>query len=304
MTSCRGILIAGVTNEARTQMAEGFLRALTAQRLFVTSGGVHHRASVHPHAIASMRSVGIDIAGQPVSSLESAMRQRDTYDVYISIDASYRNRRADRFQRLRRVAQEEGRDPCQADHHHRTYEYDDSAAAASPCAAQTWITDTNDAEATSSSYTENASLSNLLVPATPSHWTVATDAADARQRWELWSPRDPSIYYENSTRKFQDHLYEGEPLFARLRHSRLRLAAAVLSQRWEVAEVATAYAMERAAEQRARVDAARNVIAARCVQLLRELEKKYDESLIQDVALAERLCATRDDVALHESGHE
>lgn len=242
MTSCRGILVAGVTNVARTQIAEGLLRSLTAGRVFVKSGGVHHCAAVHPLAIEVMREVGVDMASQSVSSLDSARRQRGTYDVYVSIDAPYANRTADRFQR---PAPLEG--------------------------------------SSSSLYGDP-----LLAPPLPAHWEYAADATDVRQQWNIWSPRDPAVFYENSTRKFQDFLYEGEPLFMRLKPSRLRLSAKI-SERWEMQDVAERYALETRAQQRRRFRDARNELAQRSLALLRRLEEHYGEELVTNTKLLQTL---------------
>lgn len=218
-------------------MAEGFLRSLTGQRVFVASGGVRHGGLVHPLAVKVMEAVGVDISRQSCSSLESAQRQRGTYDVYVSIDAPYDNRREDRYQRTthtKAVEDDQGYDL-----------YNDP----------------------------------LLAMAMPAHWSTGLDAADARQRWTLWSPRDPTIFHETSVRKFQDDLYEGEPLFMRLQRSPLRQSCK-LSERWEVAEVTTAYAMERVAAQERRFLVARDDIAHRCVELVRRLEAYYGEPLL------------------------
>jgi len=50
-------------NSARSQMAEGFARALSGGRLRVASGGLEPSV-VNPLAILAMREVGIDIADQ------------------------------------------------------------------------------------------------------------------------------------------------------------------------------------------------------------------------------------------------
>lgn len=59
------ILILCTGNSARSQMAEGFLRALDS-RLEVHSAGTEPARQVNPFAIAAMREAGIDIsAGRP-----------------------------------------------------------------------------------------------------------------------------------------------------------------------------------------------------------------------------------------------
>lgn len=237
MSSCRGVLIAGATNNARTQIAEGLLRAFTGGSLFIASGGARPDAMPpHPLAVRVMADVGLDIAWHRATSLEAARRQRSTYDVYVSIDAPYTSRQSDTYHQSYRSALEEknrGRSPLLHD--------------------------------------------SMLATSTPSHWTCAMDTTDARQQWQLWSPRDPSIYHETSTRKFQDHLYSGEPLFMRMRGSRLRQCCR-LSRRWEVEEVGRRFAMETTRHQLGRFIDARNALAYLCHGLVMELEDYYGET--------------------------
>ena len=55
------ILVLCTGNSCRSQMAEGFLRALDPQ-LEVFSAGTRPAASVHPYAIEVMKEAGIDIS--------------------------------------------------------------------------------------------------------------------------------------------------------------------------------------------------------------------------------------------------
>ncbi|KAK7194866.1 Low molecular weight phosphotyrosine protein phosphatase [Novymonas esmeraldas] len=266
MSSCRGIIVAGLTNGARTQMAEALLRAFTGGRVFVCSGGVHHHCAVHPLAIAAMAEVGLDVSRQSPSSLEAARRQRDTFDVYVSVDAPYAERGSDRYQR-------------------RSPDVDDgggSATTTQPCASSSLGLSTPAA---------CSGADALLVPPTPAHWAVVRDAADARQSWTLWSPRDPRIFHERSTRKLQDHLYEGEPLFMRLRPHELRAACRV-RRRWEVAEVSQRYAMESVGEQRHRVAQARDRLGRLALALISDLEDVYGEAMLDKAAAAAFMAAT------------
>jgi len=50
-------------NSARSQMAEGFTRALKADAIEVYSAGIEAHG-VNPHAVAAMREVGMDISAQ------------------------------------------------------------------------------------------------------------------------------------------------------------------------------------------------------------------------------------------------
>lgn len=266
MVGCsRGILIAGVTNRARTQMAEGILRCLTANAVFIKSGGVHHEATVHPLAVKVMRDIGVDISGQSVSSLESARRQQNTYDVYVSIDCSYERRATDKTQRpaggiQRRPEHVAG--SCGGGDSHQHHDPDEEEEG-------------------------GLCYDPLLVPGTPSHWGVGADATDVRRRWNIWSPRDPTIFHETSTRKFQDHLYEGEPLFMQLRPSVVR-AGMKVSERWEVDEIASRYGLERLHEHETRFVRARDELLRRSVALLEKLERHYGERLLLDGKLLEK----------------
>src|SRR2546423_65529 len=56
-------------NDARSQIAEGFLRALGRDRFDAVSAGTV-ATSVHPFAVRVMREVGIDIAAQRSKSVD------------------------------------------------------------------------------------------------------------------------------------------------------------------------------------------------------------------------------------------
>ncbi len=71
------ILILCTGNSARSQMAEGWLRAHAGDRFEVFSAGTHP-SRVRPEAIAVMGELGIDIAGHRSKSVEEfAGRQFD-----------------------------------------------------------------------------------------------------------------------------------------------------------------------------------------------------------------------------------
>jgi arsenate reductase (thioredoxin) len=59
------ILFACIGNSARSQMAEGFARALAGDRIEVRSGGSRPLGYVLPEAIQVMREKGIDVSGHP-----------------------------------------------------------------------------------------------------------------------------------------------------------------------------------------------------------------------------------------------
>lgn len=71
------ILFLCTHNSARSQMAEGYLRARHGDRYEAHSAGTKP-ASVHPAAVAVMREIGIDISGQRAKHLsEFAGKEMD-----------------------------------------------------------------------------------------------------------------------------------------------------------------------------------------------------------------------------------
>ena len=69
-------------NSARSQMAEGLLRAMAGDRFEVESAGTE-KTSVHPLAIRAMAERGIDISGHTSKVL--AGLSRDTWDYLITV---------------------------------------------------------------------------------------------------------------------------------------------------------------------------------------------------------------------------
>lgn len=264
VSSCRGILVAGVTNLARTQMAEAFLCLLTRSAgayIPIQSGGLHFGdgRGIHPLALRVMQDLGLSLQSHSVSTVTAARRQRHTFDVLVSIDAprcarANTDRSASRYQKLPSVELEDSR------------------------------------------FTSALYADDLLFPATPQHWKYRVDATDAREQFNLWSPADPAIAYEGSTRRFQDHIYEGEPLFSRLLPDGMR-GAMRLTESWQVRELTHPFAGERQWEHEKRARAVRDDVYRRCVKLLRRLEGFYGEALMlqevkgdEDVASEVRRC--------------
>jgi arsenate reductase (thioredoxin) len=70
----RQILFLCTHNSARSQMAEGLLRALGGDRFEVASAGTE-QTRVRPEAIAAMRELDIDISGQASKTLERFLQQ-------------------------------------------------------------------------------------------------------------------------------------------------------------------------------------------------------------------------------------
>jgi arsenate reductase (thioredoxin) len=69
-------------NSCRSQMAEGFARAIGDGKIAVTSSGLES-SRVHPTAIQVMSEIGIDIAGQTSNSLSEF--NAEDYDAVISL---------------------------------------------------------------------------------------------------------------------------------------------------------------------------------------------------------------------------
>ena len=70
----RRVLFVCVHNSARSQMAEGMLRAWAGDRFEVASGGTESRG-VRPEAVTAMGELGIDISGHESKTIERFMGQ-------------------------------------------------------------------------------------------------------------------------------------------------------------------------------------------------------------------------------------
>ena len=69
-------------NSARSQMAEGFLRALAGDRFEVASAGTEARG-VHPFAVQAMAEEGIDISLQSSKTVDRFVDER--FDLVITV---------------------------------------------------------------------------------------------------------------------------------------------------------------------------------------------------------------------------
>jgi arsenate reductase (thioredoxin) len=78
------VLFACVGNSARSQMAEGFVRALAGDRIEARSGGSRPLGRVLPEAIQVMRERGIDISAQPSRGFDEAW-VRDRCDLVVTM---------------------------------------------------------------------------------------------------------------------------------------------------------------------------------------------------------------------------
>jgi arsenate reductase (thioredoxin) len=68
-------------NAARSQMAEGFLRAYAGDRFVIESAGTK-ATKIHPLAVRAMHELGIDISGQRSKSIDDV---GEGWDVVVTV---------------------------------------------------------------------------------------------------------------------------------------------------------------------------------------------------------------------------
>ncbi len=78
----RRVLVLCTHNSARSQMAEGLLRALAPERFEVASAGTA-ATRVHPLAIRAMAELGIDLRGHRAKTVETLLGE--PWDVVITV---------------------------------------------------------------------------------------------------------------------------------------------------------------------------------------------------------------------------
>jgi arsenate reductase len=83
------VLFVCTHNSARSQMAEGFLRAMAGDRFDVKSAGTE-RTAVHPLAIQAMAERGIDISRHTSKLLAGLIQEPWDYVVTVCDDANER----------------------------------------------------------------------------------------------------------------------------------------------------------------------------------------------------------------------
>jgi arsenate reductase (thioredoxin) len=76
------VLFICVHNSARSQMAEGLVNALYADRFAAVSGGTL-ATRVHPAAIKAMEEIGIDISGHRSKSIDEFMDRK--FDLVVTV---------------------------------------------------------------------------------------------------------------------------------------------------------------------------------------------------------------------------
>ena len=87
MTEPTRVLFLCTHNSARSQMAEGLLRAHGGDRFEVFSAGTE-ATRVRPEAIEVMREIGIDISGQSSKTLERYLDQPFDLVITVCVDAA------------------------------------------------------------------------------------------------------------------------------------------------------------------------------------------------------------------------
>lgn len=88
MTKLR-VLFLCTHNSARSQMAEGLLRALAGDRFDVASAGTE-ATRVHPLAIRAMQEVGIDLTGHTSKTIDMLIDQPWNYVITVCDSANER----------------------------------------------------------------------------------------------------------------------------------------------------------------------------------------------------------------------
>ncbi len=80
------VLILCTGNSARSQMAEGLLRAMAGERFEVVSAGVEP-SNVRPEAIEVMREIGIDILSHRSKSVDEFTNEQFDYVITVCDNA-------------------------------------------------------------------------------------------------------------------------------------------------------------------------------------------------------------------------
>ena len=85
----RRVLVLCTHNSARSQMAEGILRALASDRFEVASAGTE-ATRVHPLAIRAMDEVGIDLRGHSSKTVDRLLAEPWDYVITVCDGANER----------------------------------------------------------------------------------------------------------------------------------------------------------------------------------------------------------------------
>ena len=82
------VLVLCTGNSCRSQMAEGFLRALAGDQFEVHSAGTQPAETVHPLAVQVMAEAGIDISAQQPRSVQAYLGQLQVAHLIIVCDGA------------------------------------------------------------------------------------------------------------------------------------------------------------------------------------------------------------------------
>ncbi len=82
------VLVLCTGNSARSQMAEGWLRAEAGDRFEVFSAGSQPTGAVHPGAIEAMKEIGVDISWHTSKSMQQFIGQPFDYVLTVCDNAA------------------------------------------------------------------------------------------------------------------------------------------------------------------------------------------------------------------------
>ncbi len=88
MSDRQRVLILCTGNSARSQMAEGWLRAHAGDRFEVYSAGSQPTGQVHPGAVQAMAEIGVDISGHTSKSMMQFVGQSFDYVITVCDSAA------------------------------------------------------------------------------------------------------------------------------------------------------------------------------------------------------------------------
>ena len=252
--SCRGILIAGATNTARTQIAEALLRRRLGQFVTVRSTGDRHLAGggaasqLHPMALAALAERDAELAAEAVrvqsAKVLGGMMSKN-FDVIVRV-------------------------------------VNKPVTASSTALAWTPAAGFDETELDEVLQASSAGEDGPLAGAdrTPAHWQVATRVGTLRRKQELWSTDDVTIAHKNNTKQRMSDEYQGEPLFEMPRAPRFNFH---VEQQWELDDVTRRRPLEREAEHMQRFRLCLSEIDARVEALVAALETRYGRAAADEL---------------------
>jgi hypothetical protein len=263
MSSCRGIIIVGKTNTARTQMAEAILRHMTRGRAFVVSAGVHHTHAVHPLIRPCLEEVGVTCFDVGCSSKSVTAVNGDagyggsgTYDAGVAIVDEVispgRKCVSDSARRLR-AAQLDAL---------QVRRKGVGAGDAKESEIQEQLEEA-----------ERAFEADLLNPAPLPTWQVTNSSATIKRDWRLYTVINSTNASELSPNAFQDE-YRGEPLWMEMESDLRLVRQCPVYQTWSIPPVRERLPMEREWQQLQRFRLARTALIEKCHSLLQLLDRR------------------------------